>query len=144
MTTCRPGLKVLSVRAFSLPRACEVSNSHQSMVFFQMLVANEQRPAIMPQDARRSVQAALLDLSSGIGPVRSTAVAEIELFVIPPELKTAEGSKLIVPQPENIAGIEQLSYLRFVFYTDFLHCSVLPDKSQRLQLTSWPLLIKGT
>ena len=98
------------------------------MVFFQVFVAKEQRPAIMPQDARRSVQTALLDFPSGIGPVRSAAVAEIELSVIPPELKAAEGSKLIVPEPENIAGIEQLFYLRFVFYTDFLHCSVLPEK----------------
>jgi len=88
---------VLSVRAFSLARVCEMSNSHQSMVFFQVSVAKEQRPAIVPQDTRRSVQTALLDLSSGIGPVRSAAVAEIELFVIPPELKAAKGPKLIAP-----------------------------------------------
>ena len=119
-------------------------DSRQSMVFFQVLVAKEQRPAIMPQDARRSVEAALLDLSSGLGPVRFATIAHIELLVVPPELKTTEGPKLIAPEPENIAGIEQLSYLRFVFYTEFLHCSVLPEKSQRLQLTSWPLLMKGT
>ena len=114
------------------------------MVFVQVPVAKEQRPAIVPQDARCSVQTALLDLSSGLGPVRFATMAHIELLVVPPELKTVEGPKLIAPQPENIAGIEQLSYLRFVFYTDFLHCSVLPDKSQRLQPTSWPSLIKGT
>ena len=119
---------VLSVRAFSLPRVCEMSNSHQSMVFFQVSVAKEQRPAIVPQDTRRSVQTALLDLSSGIGPVRFATIAHIELLVVPPELKTAKRPKLIAPQPENIAGIEQLFYLRFVFYTDFLHCSILPEK----------------
>ncbi len=97
------------------------------MVFFQVFVAKEQRPAIMPQDARRSIQAALLDLSSGIGPVRSAAVAEIELFVIPPELKAAKGPKLIAPEPENTAGIEQLSYLPSVFDVDLSHCYVLPE-----------------
>ena len=92
------------------------------MLFFQVLEAKEQPPAIVPQDARRSVQAALLDLSSGIGPVRFAAVAEIELLVVPPELKAAKGPKLIAPEPENTAGIEQLSYLPSVFDINLSHC----------------------
>ena len=97
----------------------------------------------MPQDARCSVEAALLDPSSGLSPVRFATIAHIELLVVPPELKTAKRPKLIAPQPENIAGVEQLSYLPSVFDIDLFHFYVLPEKSQRLQLTSWPLLIKG-
>jgi len=102
------------------------------MVFFETPVAKEQRPAIVPQDTRRSVQTALLDLSSGIGPVRSAAVAEIKLFIIPPELKAAKGPKLIAPQAKDIAGIEQLFYLCLVFDIYLFHFYVLPEKSQRL------------
>ena len=108
-----------------------------------MLVAKEQRPAIVPQDARRSAQTALLNFPSDIDPVRFAAVADIELFVIPPELKISECSELIPLQPENIAGIEQLFYLPFVFDTDLSHCYVLPEKFQRLQPAPRPSLIKG-
>ena len=92
-----------------------------------MLVAKEQRPAIVPQDARRSAQTALLDFPSDIDPARFAAVADIELFVVPPELKTSERSELIAPEPENIAGIEQLLDLGFVFDIYLSHCSVLPE-----------------
>ena len=95
-------------------------------------MAKEQRPAIVPQDARRSVQTALLDFSSCIGPVRFAAVTHIELLVIPPELKAVERSKLIAPQPDNVAGIEKLFDLGLVFYTDLLHCSVLREKSSEV------------
>jgi hypothetical protein len=81
----------------------------------------------VPQDARRSAQTALLNLPSDIDPVRFAAVADIELFVVPPELKTSERSKLIPPQSENIAGIEQLFDLGFVFDTYLSHCNVLPE-----------------
>ncbi|MHC4626057.1 MAG: hypothetical protein ACYTDV_03655 [Planctomycetota bacterium] len=106
-------------------------------------MAKEQRLAIVPQDARRSIQAALLDLPSGIGPVRSATIAHIEPLVVPPELKAAKGPKLIAPQPENIAGIEQLFYLCLVFDIYLFHFYVLREKSQRLQVMSWPSLIKG-
>jgi len=92
-------------------------------------MAKEQQPAIVPQDTRRSVQAALLDLSSGIGPVRFAAVAHTMPPVVPPELKSVERSELIAPQSENSAGIEQPFDLGLAFYTDLFHCSILPEKS---------------
>jgi hypothetical protein len=112
---------------FSLPRACEVSHGRQPLVLLQLPVAKKQRAAIVPQDTRRSVETASLDLLSDVGPMGLAAVAEIELFVVPPELKAAEGPELIAPEPENVACIEQLFYLLSVFDSDLFHCSVLPE-----------------
>ena len=92
-------------------------------------MAKEQGPAIVPQNTRRSVETAVLDLSSGIGPVRFATVAHIVLLVIPPELKSVERSVLIASQCENIAGIEQSFDLGLAFYTDLFHFSILREKS---------------
>jgi len=48
----------------------------------------------------------VLNPFSSIGPVRFTAVANIELLVIPPELKAAEGSITVVLYSKNIAVVK--------------------------------------
>jgi hypothetical protein len=77
----------------------------------------------------------VLNPFSPIGPVRFTAVANIELLIIPPELKATEGSIPVVLYSENAAVIKELFYLGFVFDTDFFHLWILHEKLPAFQLT---------
>jgi hypothetical protein len=60
--------------------------------------------------------------------VRFTAVADIELLIVPPELKAAEGSISVILYSKHIAVIKKLFYLGLVFYTDFFHLEILHEK----------------
>jgi hypothetical protein len=48
----------------------------------------------------------VVNLFPPVGPVRFTAVANIEMLIIPPELKTAEGSISVVLYSKNIAVVK--------------------------------------
>jgi hypothetical protein len=86
-----------------------------------MFAAKEQRVPFVPQDLRCLIQTTVLNSFSNVDPVIPTATANVEFLIIPPELKTAEGSILVVPDPNNTAGIKQLFYLGSVFDIDFSH-----------------------
>jgi len=68
-----------------------------------------------------------------VGPVRFTAVANIDLLIIPPELKATERFILVALYSKNIAKIKKLFYLCLVFYTDLFHCQILHEKSSAFQ-----------
>jgi hypothetical protein len=96
-----------------------------------MSAAKKQRTAVMPQDFRRPVKTTMLNSPSNVGPMRSAIIADIMRLVIPPELTTAEGPVLIVFDCENIAGIEQLFYLSFVFDINLLHFKILLEENSK-------------
>jgi hypothetical protein len=93
-----------------------------------MFAAKEKRTTAMPQDFCRPVKTAMLNSPSNVRPAGSTIIADIMRFIIPPELTTTEGSVLIVFYRENIAGIEQLFDLNFVFNIDLLHLNILREE----------------
>jgi hypothetical protein len=74
-----------------------------------------------------------------VGPVRFTAVANIDLLIIPPELKAAERSISVILYSKNITEIKKLFYLCLVFYTDLFHFQILHEKLSAFQLTLFSL-----
>ena len=98
------------------------------LVFGEVAASKKQGVALVPEDTRGLVQAALVDVFSQIRPAGAATVAGVVSLVVPPQLKSAKGLATVVADAQHAIGIEKLFDIASIVYTDPFHFQVLPDK----------------
>ena len=104
----------------------------QLLILAQTPAPQEKRIAALPKQLCRLIQAVAFHCLSSLTPARLAAIADITPFVVPPKLKAPKRPIPMVFDAYDEVAVKQQLYLRFVFYVDFSHLQILPEKSPAL------------